>query len=216
MKIHEITALFEGYPQAQAAFVQAGADSQTVQKTIADFRQLVNRNQIKDLNQKNIDWWAKQGWDKFSQFVNQAAAIPSKTQVKRKKLLGQSITLRDDANWFIVVPLDKEASCFHGKNSHWCTTKTNQSEFEELFYDDQQTLIYCFNKSSGGMWAIAVPEEYELRQYGPEIHTQDQDILSPTSFKAKTGLNVRELTDMVEILHPKIQAARDQWEDTRS
>ena len=75
MRYYEFRYLVEGYPQAQAAFIQAGADTASVQKTIADFKQLVTRNQIKDINQKNIDWWAKQGWDKFSQFVNQAAGI---------------------------------------------------------------------------------------------------------------------------------------------
>ena len=81
MKIHEITLLFEGYPQAQAAFIhQSGGDTTSVQKTIADFKQLVSRNQIKDVNQKNIDWWAKQGWDKFNVFVDQAAQIvPSRS-----------------------------------------------------------------------------------------------------------------------------------------
>ena len=152
MKIHEITLLFEGYPQAQDAFIQqSGGDTVSVQKTIADFRQLVNRNQIKDTNQKNIDWWAKQGWDKFNAFVNQASAIPSKTQMTRKKIPGQSINLVDDAQWLIVVPLDKEASCFHGRNSSWCTTKVHQEHFENYFYNNEVTLIYCFNKATGGM-----------------------------------------------------------------
>ena len=212
MRYYEFRYLVEGYPQAQAAFVQAGADSQTVQKTIADFKSLVTRNQIKDLNQKNIDWWAKQGWDKFSQFVNQAAAIPSKTQVTRKKLPGQSITLRDDANWFIVVPLDKEASCFHGKNSDWCTTKTNQSYFEQYFYDKEVTLIYCFNKSTGGMWAIAAHKRTDKF----EMFDQRDESLTADQFKQQTGLDPAQLRAMAlgDVHQPTVQGSRDTWKES--
>jgi protein tyrosine phosphatase (PTP) superfamily phosphohydrolase (DUF442 family) len=209
MRYYEFRYLVEGYPQAQAAFIQAGADPQSVQKTIADFKSLVARNQIKDINQKNIDWWAKQGWDKFNQFVNQAAAIPSKTQVTRKKLPGQSINLVDNANWFIVIPLDKEASCFHGKNSDWCTTKTNQSNFEKYFYDTEVTLIYCINKSTGGMWAIAAHKKTDEF----EMFDQRDRSLTAQEFKQQTGLDPDQLRAMAlgDTHQPKIQDSRDKW-----
>ena len=212
MRYYEFRYLVEGYPQAQAAFIQAGADTASVQKTIADFKQLVTRNQIKDVNQKNIDWWAKQGWDKFNQFVNQAAAIPSKTQVVRKKLPGQSINLVDNANWFIVVPLDKEASCFHGKNSDWCTTKTNQSYFEQYFYDKQVTLIYCFNKSTGGMWAIAAHEDTDEF----EMFDQQDRSLTAGQFEYQTGLDPDHLRGMAlgDAHQPAVQSSRDQWKES--
>ena len=212
MRYYEFRYLVEGYPQAQAAFIQDGADTAVVQKTIADFKQLVTRNQVKDINQKNIDWWAKQGWDKFSQFVNQASAIPSKTQVTRKKLPGQSINLIDNAQWFIVVPLDKEASCFHGKNSDWCTTKTNQSHFEEYFYDNQVTLIYCFNKSTGGMWAIAAHKDANKF----EMFDQRDKSLTTEQFKQQTGLDPTQLRAMAlgNVHQPTVQGSRDKWKES--
>jgi hypothetical protein len=212
MRYYEFRYLVEGYPQAQAAFIQDGADTAVVQKTIADFKQLVTRNQVKDINQKNIDWWAKQGWDKFSQFVNQASAIPSKTQVTRKKLPGQSINLIDNAQWFIVVPLDKEASCFHGKNSDWCTTKTNQSHFEEYFYDNQVTLIYCFNKSTGGMWAIAAHKDANKF----EMFDQRDKSLTTEQFKQQTGLDPAQLRAMAlgNVHQPTVQGSRDKWKES--
>ena len=210
MKIHEITALFEGYPQAQAAFIQqSGGDTASVQKTIADFRQLVNRNQIKDTNQKNIDWWATQGWDKFNAFVNQAAAVPSKTQVIRKKIPGQSINLRDDAQWLIVIPIDKEASCFHGRNSSWCTTKVHQNHFESYFYNSEITLIYCFNKATGGMWAIAAHK----RTKRMEMFTQQDNSISAGQFTQQTGLDPQQLRNMAlgDVHQPVVQTSRDKW-----
>jgi hypothetical protein len=212
MRYYEFRYLVEGYPQAQAAFIQAGADTAAVQKTIADFKQLVTRNQVKDVNQKNIDWWAKQGWDKFRQFVNQAAAVPSKTQVEKKKLPGQSINLVDNANWFIVIPIDKEASCFHGKNSDWCTTKVHQGYFEKYFYDNQVTLIYCFNKSTGSMWAIAAHKKTNQM----EMFDQKDKGLSVEQFQEQTGLDPENLRSMAmgDIHQPKIQDSRDKWKES--
>ena len=213
MKIHEITLLFEGYPQAQTAFIhQSGGDTTSVQKTIADFKQLVSRNQIKDVNQKNIDWWAKQGWDKFNVFVDQAAAIPSKTQMTRKKIPGQSINLVDDGQWLIVVPLDKEASCFHGRNSSWCTTKVHQEHFENYFYNNEVTLIYCFNKATGGMWAIAAHKRTDRM----EMFTQQDASISAEKFTQLTGLDPQRLRSMAlgDVHQPAVQASRDQWKES--
>jgi hypothetical protein len=208
MRFYEFRYLVEGYPQAQAAFAQV-ADAATVQKTIADFKQLVSRNQIKDTNQKNIDYWIKQGWDKFNSFVNQAVSVPSKSQVVKKKLPGQSITLVDNASWFIIIPIDKEASCFHGKNSDWCTTKIHQGHFERYFYKSEITLIYCFNKSTGGMWAIAAHKKTD------EIELFDQNDISMSSdeFTEETGLNPMELRNLAlgDGHQPTIQSNRDKW-----
>ena len=58
----------EGFKEAQAEFAQASSDEQTQQR-IAQFRDLVNRNQVQG-NERNIDFWRKQGWDAFQQFVS--------------------------------------------------------------------------------------------------------------------------------------------------
>ena len=208
MRYREFRYLVEGYPQAQAAFAQV-ADAESVQKTIADFKQLVSRNQIKDTNQKNIDYWIRQGWENFNQFVNQAVSVPSKSQVVKKKLPGQSITLVDNATWFIIIPIDKEASCFHGKDSNWCTTKIHQGHFENYFYKNEITLIYCFNKSTGGMWAIATHKKLDKI----ELFDQKDNKLTPEQFTAQTGLDPTELRSMAmgDTHQPKIQANRDKW-----
>jgi len=210
MRYYEFGYLVEGYPQAQAAFIQqSSGDTAGVQKTIAAFKQLVTRNQVKDVNQKNIDWWMKQGWDKFSQFVNQAAAIPSKSQVEKKKLPGQSINLVDNANWLIVIPLNKDASCFHGKDSDWCTTKTNQSYFEQYFYDNEIVLIYCLNKTNGEMWAIAAHKKTVKVQ----LFDKKNERISGDEFQQQTGLDPKQLFDMAmgQEHQPVIQQSLDTY-----
>ena len=213
MRFKEFNRLVEGYPQAQTAFVQQSTeDPEAVQKVIASFKQLVARNQITDTNQKNIDWWIGQGWEKFSSFVNQAVTVPSKTQIVRKKLAGESIRLVDNAEWLMVIPVDKAASCFHGKNSEWCTTKVHQSYFEKYFYQDNITLIYCFKKATGDMWAITFDKIYGET----ELFDRMDKTITAQQFTAQTGLDPQQVIDLIDpsTHEPVITASREKWRES--
>lgn len=202
----------EGYPEAQAEFAQASGDENVAKQSIDQYRALVNKNQVQG-NERNIDWWRKQGWENFSKFVSQQSQIPTKTQVKRQKVAGRSITLMETDQWLIVVPLDKEASCFHGKNSDWCTTKPNQGHFENYFYDREVTLIYCLNKQTGGMWAIAAHRKLEGKW---EIFDQEDRSIDNNQFFNKTQLNAKSIVDVAlsDVHQPAVQKSRTGYQES--
>ena len=204
--------LNEGYPEAQKEFAQASGDENLSSEVIGQFRTLVNRNQVQG-NERNIDWWRKQGWEKFSQFVAKKVQQPSKTQVKRQKVAGRSITLMENDQWLIVIPLDKEASCFHGKNSDWCTTKQYQPYFENYFYDKEVTLIYCLQKQTGEMWAIAAHRKLEGRW---EIFDQGDNSISDAQLLQQTGLNAKRIVDVAlsDVHQPEVQKSRTGYKDS--
>lgn len=203
--------LNEGYPEAQKEFAAASGDPNLSSEVIGQYRTLVNRNQVQG-NERNIDWWRKQGWESFSKFVAQKLQQPSKTQVKRKKVAGRSITLMESDKWLIVIPLDKEASCFHGKDSSWCTTKQHQPYFENYFYDREVTLIYCLNKQTGGMWAIAAHRKLEGRW---EIFNQQDISISDSRFFSETQLDVKRIVDVAlsDTHQPEVQKSRVTYKD---
>ena len=208
MKINEI--IVEGYKEATAEFSAVAGDIASVTKTINDYRTLVNKNQVKD-QERNIDRWRKQGWQKFSDFVSKNITKPTTTQIKQKSVPGKSINLLENNKWLIVIPLDKNASCFHGKKSDWCTTKINQPDFESYFYDKSITLIYCLNKKTGGMWAIAAGEEVN----SIECFTQTDVNIDVEMFKKQTGLDPVALRDMAfEKTHKStVSSARQSYND---
>jgi hypothetical protein len=182
MRINEI--IYEGYKEATAEFTTASNDKAEVDKVIAQYRELVYRNQVKG-DEKNIDWWRKQGWDKFKEFVSSKSSEKSITQVKRSKDEGDSHTIAENSTWLIVVPLDKDASCFHGKNTDWCTAKPFASFFEIYFYKDEVTLIYCLNKKTGDKWAIAGHKKLDGKA---EYFDKNDKSLTKEQFDARTGL----------------------------
>ena len=138
--------------------------------------------------------------------------IPSKTDIKRSKIPGKHIDLVDNAQWQIVIPLDKESSCFHGKNSDWCTTKPNASHFEEYFYDKSVTLIYLLQKQTGIMWAIAC----HTKTAKIEMFDQQDNSLTAKEFKNQTGINPKELRDLAlsETHATPIQGRRDAYQES--
>jgi hypothetical protein len=186
MRIDEI--INEGYKEANTEFTTASNDKSEVDKVIAQYRELVDRNQVKG-DEKNIDWWRKQGWEKFKDFVDKKSQEKSITQVKRSKNTGDSHTIAENGTWLIVVPLDKDASCFHGKNTNWCTSKPFQMNFEEYFYKDEVTLIYCLNKKTGDKWAITGHKMAIFTSY----FDKNDDTLTKEQFDAQTGLKSDDL-----------------------
>lgn len=147
--------IVEGYKEVADKFSQEAVDASSVQNVIAKYKDLVNRNQVQG-NERNIDWWGKQGWQNFEKFVTAKSQQPSQNQQKKRKSAGKSHTLAENNEWLIVVPLDKDASCFHGKGTDWCTTKPQHDYFEDYFRDANVTLIYFLQKQTGKKWAIAV------------------------------------------------------------
>lgn len=182
----------EGYREVEQKFSQE-ASAEQVAKAIAMFRDLVNRNQVQG-NERNIDWWGKQGWRPFAKFVNAKIQQKSQTQQKRRTNKGRSHTIDETLEWLIVVPLDKDASCFHGKDTDWCTTKPTANHFEQYFRDANITLIYFLQKQTGRKWAIAVNNEYVDEA---EYFDQQDQPLGQDEFDRQTKLKSQKYINMV-------------------
>lgn len=185
--------LIEGYKEVTQKFAQE-ADPETVSKAVAVYKDLVNRNQVQG-NERNIDWWGKQGWTQFQKFVNAKRQQSSQTQQKKRKNTGNSYTLAENDTWLIVVPLDKDASCFHGKGTDWCTTKPDHDHFNQYFLDDSVTLIYFLQKQTGAKWAAAVSPDGSVAGFDKNDKFISQELLSSqTGIKPQT---LQKYFDMV-------------------
>lgn len=183
MNINSIVSLFENYLLAESfkiakqKFSQEAPESE-VKEYLDKFKQLAQKNLI----DKDISKWIPKGWEAFKNEIDNNKDQASKTQIKRKKAAGKSITLEENDKWLIVVPLDKDASCFHGKNTDWCTTKPNDSYFETYFYKGRVILIYFIRKTDGAKWAIALNDD-------PTFFDENDNSINQDTFQQDTGLN---------------------------
>lgn len=198
--------IVEGYKEVAQKFSQT-TDPNEVKKFIDAYKDLVNRNQVQG-NERNIDWWGKQGWANFVKFVRAKNQQQSQTQQKQRKQAGNSHTLAETPDWLIVVPLDKEASCFHGKDTDWCTTKPQHDYFEKYFRDDSVTLIYFLQKKTGNKWAMAVYNDATV-----EYFDKNDASLKQEQFDEQTGISSEQYRKLVTTSGSPVQKQTD---DARS
>lgn len=199
--------IVEGYKEVTIKFVAQGLDSAQVKKTLEQFRDLVDRNQVQG-QERNIDWWAKNStFADLTKFLQQKSLDTTKSQLKRGKALGRSVTIMETPQWLVVIPLDKDASCFHGRDSDWCTTKRNQNHYEDYFYNREIILIYCINKLTGQRWAIAnykhvdfEDDDINLQELKnnkwAELFDQKDNKLTVQEFQKQTGLDPLHLMSL--------------------
>ena len=199
MKICELLA--EGYKETTVAFNQE-ADPTIVQQTIERYKSLVNSNQVQG-KERNIDWWRKQGWEKFAQFVNDKSTQATKTQVKRRRAAGKSITLDEVGDWLVVIPLDHDASCFLG-SKEWCVSQPSSHYFDSYFLDKDVVLIYCINNQTGNRWAIAS----HRKTTKIELFDEKNQSMTVAQFKSATGFDPRQLIALIPHNDPRIAQAK--------
>lgn len=224
MRIVEI--IVEGYREARVKFQQ---DPQYAvdqgEKYVELFRDLVNRNQIRDPRERNIDYWAKQGYREFRKFVSQFLDHKSATQARRSPIQGNEIILKETDHWLIVIPLNMTSSCFHGKTTNWCVAKPGAGHFENYFYNHNITLVYFIQKNTGDLWALAVArtnrshDEYNEDEpdINPgldpnngkmfEIWNKDNKPITSQEFYTETGFIAEDYANRV--LQPEYLRATD-------
>lgn len=198
MRYKEFQLIKEGYKEVTVKFNTESSDESEVKKYIMAYKDLVNRNQVQG-DERNIDWWSKQGWNQFKKFVDAMSTRKSKSQKKKNRDAGKSITLEEKDKWLIVVPLDKDASCFYGRGSSWCTASKSDNYFDQYFLREGVTLIYFILKDNANKWAMAVGEDDgTLDGDAPaEYFDIDDNNIEEEEFIEQTGLDPEVYINMV-------------------
>lgn len=138
-----------------------------VNVVVANYKDLVDHNQVTG-DERNIDWWRKQGWAKIKSFVDVNSSQSSTTQIKRSKNLGRSITLDEMDKWLIVIPIDKAASCFRGKHTDWCVTKPLDGYFEQYVFIQGKTLIFYLELGTPNKYCTTIDPAGNIEYVTPD------------------------------------------------
>ena len=128
--------LEEGYKEAVKDFGESS------KPTIDTFRELVKKNQFQG-NEKNIDYWRKQGYEKFKSKVMEVEARGSKKSQKRETNSTphkDAIRVKDTENYEVFQIPSYEASKFMGrfyknKSTSWCISTDEKKYFNEEYKD---------------------------------------------------------------------------------
>lgn len=187
MRLGEFS-ITEGFKDVSAEFMKTNMPD-IVNRYISDFKSLVSKNQITG-KERDINFWKTRSFDNFKEFVDKNASLPTGKDIKKSRNVGKSITLAETDDWLVVIPLDKDASCFHGKDTDWCTTKHSNNLFSNYFYHFKWILIYCINKVNMERYAILFrPIENKL-----ELFDKDDNRITAKRFRENTGFDPNTLT----------------------
>lgn len=191
MKILEILQykpshiLTESYSTAKQVFGREGS-LEDVTKRLAQFKDLSQRNILKP-EEKDLTRWIKSGWSAFNDFVSQAVNRKSGNEQK-KAVKGDSIRVHETDEWLVVIPLTKDASCFYGKDTQWCTAATRtMNHFDSYFNDTGITIFYFINKKDGEKYAAALNGE------NIECFDERDNAIHVSEFSAITGVKPSQL-----------------------
>lgn len=147
--------LVESYSTAKSVFGRQGADPEEVQQALDRFKELSTKNLVKGAD-KDLTTWIRKGWQEFRSFVSDHA----NTQSNRSQKTAQkkdSIVVREDDKILVVIPLTKDASCFYGRDTKWCTAATESgNKFNEYFRNLKVVLFYAIDKETGERHALAL------------------------------------------------------------
>lgn len=161
MRIHEL--ITESFGDARVAFGR-DASPQDVIKYIDRFKELTNKNLIKG-QENDIGTWINAGWDDFRDYIDQFNGATSKSASK-KNMKKDRILVHEDDKIRVVVPLSKEASCFYGKNTQWCTTasKDEDNYWDRYFYHNRDTMFYLLPKNEDPKFSVLLQADDTTKQ----------------------------------------------------
>lgn len=200
MRIDDI--LLESYSDAKRIFSQ-DADEETVSKYLDNFKDLAKRNVVNG-QEKDIGKWIKAGWDKFKAFVQAQERVQTNRQTKKAKKKDSIVVYEDDEK-MVVIPLSKDASCYYGRNSKWCTAATqSDNHFEDYFFINEIVLFYILFKN-GDKYATACRLG---RRYKFEHFDAEDEKINTLEFTTATDINIGMLTNWVDENIELIDAAR--------
>ena len=214
MRYYELIS--EDFKSVTKKFIDAGADSAEVNKYITQFKALGTKlNNITDPADKNIDAWDKRSFADFQKFVtyvrtqatlgsqkkDAGTIIDITTPAQRAEGWRKLLIRKGQVRWNIIIPTDKEASCYHGTGTNWCVSKPNQDYFERYVLEDNDTLIFCLNDQQE-KWAIVCHVSRET-----EFFNATNTPITQKQFDSATGLNSAKIIQAA-LSHAGVDPAR--------
>jgi len=113
-----------------------------VDEYLSTFKTLRDKNQIKD---KDIDIWAKKGWEEFKAFVDSFKDKKTKTSTKTDKKAQGADLVAENEGWVVYKILTKDACILYGSNTKWCITDKDNTHFEE--YSEVTDFYFIISKT---------------------------------------------------------------------
>lgn len=116
-------------------FTDHGIDAETVKEYLDDFKKLRDSRDLGD-QEKDIDYWGKQSWDTFKEFVDTQKETKSKTEQKKLKKTEGAELVFEDTEWRVYKILTHEAAMLYGSGTKWCIVQEDGKHWRQYIRED--------------------------------------------------------------------------------
>ena len=112
------------------------APSDSVAEVIKQFHKRVATLQKKDINAYS-----------YTELADILSKGGNSKREERKFVKGNADTVFEDDQWLIIHPRSKDASCFYGKGTKWCTAASKNNAYTS-YAADNNFLFYIIDKTA--------------------------------------------------------------------
>ena len=148
-----------------------------------EFKELRNRNKIKDHDEKNIDFWGKKSWEEFKEFVDTLKTEKTKTEEKKLQKQEGAELIAENKDWSVYKITTHKAAMQYGFGTKWCITQSDGYFWNKYIKrSDFYFLISKTKPESDKFYKIAL----QVRRYNIYWDAKDKahNIL-PSAIKSK-------------------------------
>ena len=112
--------------------ISSSDPEQFINDLFKKFKEIKNKNKIKEIQERNIDYWAKQPFTKFLDFVNKLYDAPTSTELKKmpwKQEVAGAVKLAENEDW-IVYRIHNHTAAEKLGTLNWCIVR-NENYWDE-------------------------------------------------------------------------------------
>ena len=112
---------------------------------LEEFKELRDKNKIKKVDEKSIDFWGKKSWEEFKGFVDKTKKEKTATETKKlNKIAGAELVAENDG-WYVYHITTHEACKIYGSGTKWCITEPDRVHWKQ--YSSEYNIYFLLSKN---------------------------------------------------------------------
>jgi hypothetical protein len=132
------------FKTVEKKFLDQGIPKEEVKEYLGAFRELRNKHRIHKENEKNIDFWGKQEWDDFKNFVDDLRTTKSISEERKLQKMAGAELLAENKLWSVYHITTHAASQIYGAGTKWCITEKSPSSWNN--YSKVNNVYFIISK----------------------------------------------------------------------
>jgi hypothetical protein len=113
------------YKTTKKKFLKQNAHPQEIKEYFELFRDLKNKNKIKNKVERNIDHWSKKEFTEFKAFVDDLKGTKTKSEEKKLKKMEGAELVAQNKDYYVYLITTHDAAMTYGSGSKWCITQAD-------------------------------------------------------------------------------------------